>query len=125
MSCNDGNCSDINYDICICQNASYRLALQITDTLNLPLDITHWNFSASIKDSIKSPTSVTQFTASIINLASASVSLYVSPTQTSLLTKPVYHYDVIAEVSGSVPQETIRLLEGIVTIDRAVTRGQF
>ena len=117
MSCNT------EYNLCINQFSSYRLSCQFADSASVPLDISSWRFSGSLKDSYKAVTSIASFTASVASLPSASVLFYLSPEQTALLVKPQYYYDIIAEVSGSSPREIVRLLEGTAQIDLGVTRG--
>ena len=108
MSCN----SDTN--LCINQYASYKLSLQFTDVAGAPLDISTWMISGSIKEN---------FGIETVSLPSASINIYLTPDQTALLTKSQYVYDLIAQVSGSSPEETVRLLEGTVSIDPGVTEG--
>ena len=117
MSCNEET------NICINQYASYSLPLQFTDGSGSFLDISAWQISGSIKDKYKSTTSVVDFGVETLSLPSASVRLYLTPDQTALLTKALYYYDVIAQISGSSPAESVRLLEGQVTVDPGVTEG--
>ena len=117
MSCN----SDTN--LCINQYASYKLSLQFTDVVGAPLDISTWMISGSIKEKYKSTGSVVDFGIETVSLPSASINIYLTPDQTALLTKSQYVYDLIAQVSGSSPEETVRLLEGTVSIDPGVTEG--
>ena len=117
MSCNT------EFNLCISQFASYTLPLQFTDGTGSFLDISSWQISGSVKEKYKSTTAVAEFGVTVLSLPSASVNIYLTPTQTALLTRPVYYYDVIAQISGSSPPETVRLLEGQINTDPGVTEG--
>lgn len=118
MSCND------TYDICINQYASYKMPLQFTDQDNNAINISGWSISGSIKEKYKSTETVASFGLETVNPTSGSINLYLTPAQTAILVKSQYVYDVIAEITGSSPPETVRLLEGNVTVDPGVTDGQ-
>jgi hypothetical protein len=115
------SCATTDYELCIKQFASFKLNLTFQDATGSYLDISSWQISGSIKEKYKSPTSTIDFSVETISLPSASINLNLSPSQTALLIKPLYVYDVIAHVSSSSPPETIRLLEGQVTVDPGVT----
>lgn len=117
MSCN------VNYNICVNQHASYKLAVTITDSGSIPMDVTNWYISGSIKEKYTSTTAVANFGVEPVLLVSGAFNIYLTPAQTALLTRPLYFYDVLAEVSGSSPPETVRLLEGEVSVDPGVTDG--
>jgi len=117
MSCNT------TYDICVNQHSTYKLSVVVNDTGSIPLNLTSWYISGSIKEKYTSPIPTVSFGIEPIVLASGSFNLYLTPAQTALLTKAEYVYDVLAEVSGSTPPETIRLLEGVVAVNPGVTDG--
>lgn len=108
MSCNT------DFNICVNQNATYKLNLVFTDGTGSFLDISSWQISGSIKEKHKDINSIVDFTVQTVSIPSASINLLLDSTDTALLTKTQYVYDVIAYVSGSSPEETIRLLEGTV-----------
>jgi hypothetical protein len=117
------SCNTTDFNLCINQYASYTLNLHFTDSEGVFLDITDWQVSGSIKQKYKDTGSLVDFDVTTVSLPSASINLHLTPAKTSLLTKQQYYYDVIAHVSGSDPDETIRLLEGTVTVDPGVTVG--
>lgn len=117
------SCNTTDFNLCINQYASYTLNLNFTDDDGVALDISDWQVSGSIKQKYKDASSLVEFDVTTVSLPSASINLHLTPSQTSLLTKTQYYYDVIAHVSGSDPAETIRLLEGTVTVDPGVTVG--
>lgn len=117
MSCNT------TYNLCVNQHSSYKLSVTVTDSGSIPMNITSWYLSGSIKDKYSSPTSIVDFGIEPIVLASGSFNLYLTPAQTAQLTKTQYVYDVLAEISGTSPPETIRLLEGSVEVNPGVTNG--
>jgi len=116
MSCND------TLDICINQNASFTLTFQLTNSgSGTPVDISAWEFSASLKEKYRSTTLAATFSSSIVDLPTSTVNITLTPDETHLLTKTKYFYDVIASVSGSIPLRTIRLLEGVANVAPGVT----
>jgi len=118
MSCNT------DYDICISQNSTYTLTLQLlTSGTTDPVNISNWEFSASLKPKIRSPDVTARFTCSVVSEPSATIKMVLSSDQTRELTRAKYVYDLIASVSGNDPQETVRLLEGDALVDLGVTRG--
>lgn len=112
------------YDICVPQFASFKLPLQFTSENNEAIDITTWIFSGSIKEKYKSTTAIAEFNIEEVNRVSGSINLYLTPAQTAVFIKTQYVYDIIAEVSGSSPPETVRLMEGVVAVGPGVTDGQ-
>lgn len=117
MSCNT------TYDLCVNQHSSYKLSVTVNDTGSNPMNLTSWYLSGSIKEKYTSTTPVVEFGIQPVVLASGSFNLYLTPAQTALLTKAQYVYDVLGEISGTSPPETIRLLEGNVEVNPGVTNG--
>lgn len=118
------SCTITPYDLCIKQHASYKMPLQFTDESNAAIDITNWIISGSIKEKYKSTSTIAEFNLEEVNRVSGSINLYLTPVQTALLIKTQYVYDVIIEVSGSSPPETVRVLQGTVSVSPGVTDGQ-
>ena len=123
MSCNTETA------ICINQNATYILSVQLTEpsgsgTGSVPIDITGWEFSASLKEKAKSTDITTAFAVEVLNAESGTFNIFLTEEKTNLLTKSSYVYDLISIISGSTTESvTTRLLEGIATIDPGVTIG--
>ena len=118
MSCELNNI----YDICILQNQTYELPLQLYQDDNVtPIDLTGWSFTGSIKTQFTAPTPLLFFTASVVDAVSGSLKLYLSAETTWALTAPKYVYDLIGNNSNITPVETLRLMQGKVSVKPGVT----
>lgn len=116
-------CVQPTYNLCVYQHASFKMPVQFTDSNGQSIDITNWTFSGSIKEKYKSTSTIAYFGVEEVNRTSGSVNFYLTPAQTALFVKNQYYYDIIAEVSGSNPPETLRVLEGTISVDFGVTDG--
>lgn len=118
MACESNNV----YDICILQNQTFELPLQLYQDDNVtPIDLTGWSFTGSIRAQLGSPTTLLFFTASVIDAASGSLQLYLSANSTWELNTTKYVYDVIGNNTNETPVETLRLMQGKVSVRLGVT----
>jgi len=118
MSCELNN----EYNLCILQNQTYDLPFVIKDDNDVPIDITNWAFTGSIKEKITDPTPYLFFTMSIDNAVSGSISMYLSAQTTWLLDNKKYIYDVISTNYGVNPPETLRIMQGKVSVELGITQ---
>jgi hypothetical protein len=110
------------YDICILQNQTFELPFQMYDDNGVtPINLTGWSFTGSIKSTFTDATPALIFTSSILDSVSGSVKLYLSAETTWQLTNPKYVYDVIGNNSNITPTETLRLMQGKVSVKPGVT----
>jgi hypothetical protein len=110
------------YDICILQNQTFELPFQLyNDNGVTPINISGWSFTGSIKSQFTDPVPALFFTASVINAVSGSIRLYLGAETTWALTGSKYVYDVIGNNSNVTPVETLRLMQGKVSVRPGVT----
>lgn len=111
------------YDICILQNQTFELPLLFYDDDGVtPLNVTGWSFTGSIKHQFTDTSPVVFFTSSVIDPVSGSIKLYMGAEQTWVLTNKKYVYDLISNnPSGSMGIETLRLMQGKVSVNLGVT----
>lgn len=110
------------YDICILQNQTFELPFQLyTDNGVTPINITNWSFTGSIKTQFSDVTPQLFFTASIVDLVSGSIRLYIGSETTWTLEGSKYVYDVIGNNHNITPVETLRLMQGKVSVKPGVT----
>ena len=103
-------------NIVIDQGTTFDLTINVTADDGSPTDLTDYTISSQIRKSYYTNT-YTDFTTSKIDLT-GEITLSLSPTQTSALKAGRYVYDV--EMASS--DETVRVMEGIVTVTPEVTR---
>lgn len=115
------SCELPTYDICILQNQTFNLPLTFRNDDGSPIDISAWSFTGSIKEKFTDPVPAFFFTASILDAVSGSIKLYLSADTTWQITGSRYVYDLIGTNTGSTPPETLRLLQGKVSIKPGVT----
>jgi hypothetical protein len=115
-------CTPAKYDICILQNTTYQTGLTLTDSTGSFIDITSWSFSGSIREQqgLVSPL-ICNFTITIIDPVSASLSVVLPPESSSLLVKPTYFYDIIATNILPIPDQIYRIIQGKISVNAAVT----
>jgi hypothetical protein len=110
------------YDICVLQNQTFELPFQLyKDDGITPINISGWSFTGSIKSQFTDFVPALFFTASVINASSGSVKLYLGADTTWILTGSKYVYDVIGNNTNVVPVETLRLMQGKVSVRPGVT----
>jgi hypothetical protein len=118
MSCELNNI----YDICILQNQTFELPFQLyNDDGVTAINLSGWSFTGSIKSQFTDPVPALYFTSSIVNASSGSIKLYLSAETTWMLTGSKYVYDVIGNNSNVTPVETLRLMQGKVSVRPGVT----
>ena len=110
------------FNIEINQNATFKMSLQLTSTGSIPLDITSWSFSGSVKQNYTdADPPLVFFTASIIDVPNAVVEFSLTPYQTERLSESNYYYDFIGTNYSTTPDEVYRILEGKVKVYPGVT----
>lgn len=107
-------------DIEVKQFATYKAVMAFTDADGIPVDISAWSFTGSIRETFDSPV-VTDFNIEVLSLASASIEIRLDPSQTATFTSGSYRYDIIAGNVTPNPDEVYRLMEGKVKVKRGVT----
>jgi len=103
-------------NIVIDQGTTFDLTINVTADDGTPTDLTDYTITAQIRKSYYTST-YTAFTTGKSNLA-GEITLSLTPAQTSALKAGRYVYDV--EMASSA--ETVRVIEGIVTVTPEVTR---
>jgi hypothetical protein len=103
-------------NIVIDQGTTFDLTINVTADDGSPTDLTDYTISSQIRKSYYTNT-YTELTTSKVNLT-GEITLSLTPTQTSALKAGRYVYDV--EMASS--EETVRVVEGIVTVTPEVTR---
>ena len=103
-------------NIVIDQGTTFDLTINVTSDDGSPTDLTDYTISSQIRKSYYTNT-YTDFTTSKVNLT-GEITLSLTSTQTSALKAGRYVYDV--EMASAA--ETVRVMEGIVTVTPEVTR---
>lgn len=98
------------------QGTSFEITVNVTLDDGSEKDLTDYTVSSQIRKSYYTNT-YTNFTTAKVDLL-GEITLSLTPTQTSALKAGRYVYDV--EIASS--SETVRVLEGIVTVTPEVTR---
>ena len=115
-------CTPATYDICILQNTTYRLGMILTDDSGSFVDITNWSFTGSIRENQNDTLpDIANFDITIVDPASASLSIALYPASSSLLDKKKYYYDIIATNITPSPPDVYRLVQGKISVNSAVT----
>lgn len=105
-----------NKNITIDQGASFIAYAQYLDILKAPISLVGYDIKAKLKKSYYSANSVL-FTTVLENGANGNVSISLTASQTANLDGR-YVYDITANTANT----TIRIQEGIVTVNPGVTR---
>lgn len=98
------------------QGTSFEITINVTLDDGSEKDLTDYTVSSQIRKSYYTNT-YTDFTTAKVDLT-GEITLSLTPTQTSALKAGRYVYDV--EISSD--EETVRIIEGIVTVTPEVTR---
>lgn len=98
------------------QGTSFEITINVTLDDGSEKDLTDYTVSSQIRKSYYTNT-YTDFTTAKVDLT-GEITLSLTPTQTSALKAGRYVYDV--EISST--EETVRIIEGIVTVTPEVTR---
>jgi len=105
-----------NKNITIDQRASFTDYAQYLDISKTPLSLVGYDVKAQLRKSYYSA-NVVSFTAALANGANGNVSISLTASQTANLDGR-YVYDITANTANT----TIRIQEGIVTVNPGVTR---
>jgi len=105
-----------NKNLTIDQGASFITYAQYTDILKTPISLVGYDIRAQLRKSYYSA-NVVSFTAALANGANGNVSISLTASQTANLDGR-YVYDITANTANT----TIRIQEGIVTVNPGVTR---
>lgn len=108
------------YNIELNQNATFKSALTITDSVGNYIDISGWVFKSSIRENLETD-EVTDFNVSIVSAPSGTVEMLLPDVSSSLLTSTRYVYDLIAKNNNVSPPETYRIVQGTIKVSLAVT----
>jgi hypothetical protein len=105
------------------QGETFKILVTLIQTdPNSPIDITEYDISGQVRENYTTDEVAAQFGITKMSpYESGSFVLELDATQTLALTERKYVYDIIAS-SGSVADNTRRLLEGPFTVRPAVTR---
>tara|TARA_E500000081_G_scaffold54829_1_gene57749 strand:- start:296 stop:622 length:327 start_codon:yes stop_codon:yes gene_type:complete len=103
-------------NIIIDQGTTFTLSVILTNDDNTPKDLTNYTIASQIRKSYYTNT-FTAFTTSKVDLT-GEISISLSAAETSALKAGRYVYDIEIED----PSETVRVIEGIVTVTPEVTR---
>lgn len=104
-------------NLVIDQGTTFNLVVTLTNLDGSAKDITTYTVSAQLRKSYYSNT-YTDFTAEKTDAVNGEITISLTATQTSALKAGRYVYDIEAASDD----ETIRVLEGIVTVTPEVTR---
>tara|TARA_B100001113_G_C21105816_1_gene620855 strand:- start:1472 stop:1804 length:333 start_codon:yes stop_codon:yes gene_type:complete len=105
-------------NIVIDQGTTFSLDINLTNDDGSAKDLTNYTVASQMRKSYEA-TAKTDFTCVKVN-ASGKVTISLTATQTSAVKAGRYVYDV--EITGTSPVETLRVLEGLVTVTPEVTK---
>jgi hypothetical protein len=105
-----------NKNLTIDQGASFITYAQYIDILKTPISLVGYDIRAQLRKSYYSA-NVVSFTAALANEANGNISISLTASQTANLDGR-YVYDITANTANT----TIRIQEGIVTVNPGVTR---
>ena len=103
-------------NIVIDQGTTFSLELNLTNDDTTAKDLTAYTVTSQLRKSYES-TSATDFTTAKVN-ATGKITISLTASQTAALKAGRYVYDI--EIASS--SETLRVLEGLVTVTPNVTR---
>jgi hypothetical protein len=103
-------------NIVIDQGTTFSLSVTLTNDDETPKDLTAYTVASQLRKSYYTNT-FTAFTTSKVNLT-GEISISLTAAQTAALKAGRYVYDIEIED----PSETVRVIEGIVTVTPEVTR---
>ena len=105
-------------NIVIDQGTTFRLDINLTNDDGSAKDLANYTVASQMRKSYEASTK-TDFTCVQVD-ASGKVTISLTATQTSAVKAGRYVYDV--EITGTSPVETLRVLEGLVTVTPEVTK---
>ena len=106
-------------NIVIDQGTTFSLDINLTNDDGSAKDLTNYTVASQMRKSYEA-SAATNFTCVKVN-ASGKVTISLTATQTSAVKAGRYVYDV--EITGTSPVETLRVLEGLVTVTPEVTKA--
>jgi hypothetical protein len=109
-------------DITINQFATFHLPVSLADSASAPLNIANWSFTASIKETPDiNAIPVCFFNINSLDVSTATMDIVLHDSQSAVLIKRRYYWDLIGRDGGLAPVETVRLIEGKVHVNSGVT----
>tara|TARA_B100000131_G_scaffold8147_1_gene8516 strand:+ start:32646 stop:32978 length:333 start_codon:yes stop_codon:yes gene_type:complete len=105
-------------NIVIDQGTTFELILNVTNDDGTAKDLTNYTVEAQIRKTYEATTKV-DFTTAKVD-AEGKITLSLTATQTSALKAGRFVYD--CEITATSPAETLRVVEGIITVTPEVTR---
>lgn len=106
-------------NIVIDQGTTFSLDINLTNDDGSAKDLANYTVASQMRKSYEASTK-TDFTCVQVD-ASGKVTISLTATQTSAIKAGRYVYDV--EITGTSPVETLRVLEGLVTVTPEVTKA--
>jgi len=105
-------------NIVIDQGTTFSLDINLTNDDGSAKDLANYTVASQMRKSYEATTK-TDFTTAKVD-ATGKVTISLTATQTSAIKAGRYVYDV--EITGTSPVETLRVLEGLVTVTPEVTK---
>jgi len=106
-------------NISIDQGTTFSLTINLTNDDNSAKDLANYTIASQMRKSYEAATK-TDFTTAKID-ATGEVTISLTAAETTLVKAGRYVYDV--EIAGTDPVETLRVLEGLVTVTPQVTKA--
>ena len=105
-------------NLVIDQGTTFSMDLNVTNDDGTAKDLTNYSVAAQIRKTFGATTAV-DFSSRKVN-AEGKITLSLTATQTSALKAGRFVYD--CEITATSPAETLRIVEGIITVTPEVTR---
>ena len=103
------------------QGADFSKEFTVTTDGSTAYDISGLTLQSQMRKSYDSSSATATFTASVVTGSSGIYKLVLSNSTSASITAGRYVYDV--EITGTSPVETLRVLEGLVTVTPEVTKA--
>ena len=104
------------------QGATFNTTITIDDVTGASYNLYNFTASAQMRKSYGSANAAATFSASIINPTNGIILLSLNANQTSNIASGRYLYDIKLSDNHDAANNTIRILEGMVTVSAQVTR---
>jgi hypothetical protein len=101
------------------QGTDFNLDLDLANDNAIPIDITNYSFSSTIRKSYYSSRIAANLTVTVLNAANGSLTFSLNAATTSNVQAGRYLFDV-KQVDNA--NTTTRLVEGIITVNPQVTK---
>jgi LEA14-like dessication related protein len=106
-------------NLVINQKASFEVTFNVLNSNSAPLNLTGYVANAAFKTDITAPdTSAVAFQTSFANASNGSVTIALTPTQTSAMQVGRYVYDV--SITNTATSFKTRIVEGRITVSGGV-----